>query len=260
MRLPIYQIDAFAGELFAGNPAAVLPLEQWIDDALLQSIAAENNLSETAFFLPAGDHYELRWFTPAAEMRLCGHATLAAAHVIYDELGDRSDQLQFETLSGRLMVARRNGLLVMDFPARIPELTPVPNGLAQALGAEPSETYVAGDDILAVFDKDSDIPAINPDFRALSKLDCRGVIVTAPGPPADFVSRFFAPAVGVPEDPVTGSAHCALTPYWADRLGKDKLRGIQLSLRGGEVQCEMKGDRVGLAGRTVKYLQGEIFV
>lgn len=260
MRLPIYQIDAFAGELFAGNPAAVVPLEQWIDDSLLQSIAMENNLSETAFFLPAGDHYELRWFTPSAEVRLCGHATLASAHVIYNELGDESEQIQFETLSGRLTVERRGEKLVMDFPARVPELAPAPDGLAGALGADPVETHLAGDDILAVFDKESDIPMINPDFRALSKLDCRGVIVTAPGQSADFVSRFFAPAVGVPEDPVTGSAHCALTPYWAERLGKKTLKGFQLSLRGGEVICELKGDRVGLAGRTVKYLQGEIFV
>lgn len=260
MKLPIYQIDAFAGELFAGNPAAVVPLEGWIDDALLQSIAMENNLSETAYFVAAGDHYELRWFTPSAEMRLCGHATLAAAHVIYDEIGDKSDQLQFETFSGRLAVARDGKRLVMDFPARPPELIPAPGGLSKALGAEPAETHMAGDDLLAVFEREADIPMINPDFRALSRLECRGVIVTAPGESADFVSRFFAPAVGVPEDPVTGSAHCALAPYWAERLGKTRLRGFQLSLRGGEVVCEHKGDRVSLAGRTVKYLQGEIFV
>jgi len=260
MKLPIYQIDAFAGELFAGNPAAVVPLEQWIDDALLQSIAMENNLSETAFFLPAGPHYELRWFTPNAEVRLCGHATLATAHVIFDELGDKSEQLQFETLSGPLSVEHDGERLLMDFPSRVPELAPSPDGLAEALGAEPTETHMAGDDYLAVFEKESDIPAINPDFRELSRLECRGVIVTAPGESADFVSRFFAPSVGVPEDPVTGSAHCALAPYWAERLGKNRLKGYQLSLRGGEVICEVKDDRVGLAGRTVKYLAGEIFV
>lgn len=260
MQLPIYQIDAFAGELFAGNPAAVVPLEQWIDDALLQSIATENNLSETAFFIPVGAHYELRWFTPTAEVRLCGHATLASAHVIYNELGDKSDRIQFETLSGSLSVVRDGDNLVMDFPARTPELCPVPDGIAGYLGREPVECYMAGDDYLLVFDKESDIPAINPDFRALGTLDCRGVIVTAPGESADFVSRFFAPSVGVPEDPVTGSAHCALAPYWADRLGQKRVRGFQLSRRGGEVICDVRDDRVGLAGRTVKYLEGQIFV
>lgn len=260
MRLPIYQIDAFAGELFAGNPAAVVPLERWIDDALLQSIATENNLSETAFFIPVGAHYELRWFTPSAEVRLCGHATLASAHVIYNELGDQSDRLQFETLSGTLSVEREGETLLMDFPARFPELCPAPDGIAESLGREPVECYMAGDDYLMVFDRESDIPAINPDFRALGRLECRGVIVTAPGESADFVSRFFAPAVGVPEDPVTGSAHCALAPYWADRLGKKRVRGFQLSRRGGEVVCEVRDDRVGLAGRTVKYLEGHIFV
>ncbi len=260
MRLPIYQIDAFAGELFAGNPAAVVPLERWIDDALLQSIATENNLSETAFFIPVGAHYELRWFTPSAEVRLCGHATLASAHVIFNELGDQSERLHFETLSGTLSVEREGETLLMDFPARLPELCPAPDGIGESLGKEPVECYMAGDDYLMVFDRESDIPAINPDFRALGTLDCRGVIVTAPGESADFVSRFFAPSVGVPEDPVTGSAHCALAPYWAERLGKKRVRGFQLSRRGGEVICEVRDDRVGLAGRTVKYLEGHIFV
>lgn len=260
MRLPIYQIDAFAGELFAGNPAAVVPLERWIDDALLQSIAAENNLSETAFFIPVGAHYELRWFTPSAEVRLCGHATLASAHVIYNELGDQSEQLHFETLSGTLSVVREGETLLMDFPARVPELCPLPDDIGESLGREPVECYMAGDDYLMVFDRESDIPAISPDFRALGRLECRGVIVTAPGESADFVSRFFAPAVGVPEDPVTGSAHCALAPYWSERLGRKRVRGFQLSRRGGEVICEVRDDRVGLAGRTVKYLEGHIFV
>lgn len=260
MQLPIYQIDAFAGELFAGNPAAVVPLERWIDDALLQSIATENNLSETAFFIPVGGHYELRWFTPTAEVRLCGHATLASAHVIYNELGDKSEQIHFETLSGQLSVIREDDNLIMDFPARLPELCPAPDGIGSALGRDPVECYMASDDYLLVFEKESDIPSINPDFRALGRLDCRGVIVTAPGESADFVSRFFAPSVGVPEDPVTGSAHCALAPYWADRLGKKRVRGFQLSRRGGEVICDVRDDRVGLAGRTVKYLEGQIFV
>lgn len=260
MQLPIYQIDAFAGELFAGNPAAVVPLERWIDDALLQSIATENNLSETAFFIPVGAHYELRWFTPSAEVRLCGHATLASAHVIYNELGDQSERLQFETLSGTLSVEREGETLLMDFPARLPELCPAPDGIGESLGREPVECHMAGDDYLMVFDRESDIPGISPDFRALGRLECRGVIVTAPGESADFVSRFFAPSVGVPEDPVTGSAHCALAPYWAERLGKKRLRGFQLSRRGGEVICEVRDDRVGLAGRTVKFLEGHIFV
>jgi PhzF family phenazine biosynthesis protein len=266
MNLPLYQVDAFADGPFQGNPAAVVPLEAWIEPALMQAIAAENNLAETAFFVPEGEGFGLRWFTPEVEVPLCGHATLASAHVLYRHLGFAGAEIVFQTHSGPLRVSQGEaGLLEMDFPARRGPESAVPPGLAEALGAQP-RAIVEGLTMLAVFDDPTVIGAMTPDFAALARL-CRpdniGVAVTAryEGPENwDFVSRFFAPAKGIDEDPVTGGAHCALTPYWAERLGKASLVGRQLSRRGGTVLCEERGDRVGLKGRCADYLVGEISV
>jgi predicted PhzF superfamily epimerase YddE/YHI9 len=257
MKLRLYQVDAFASRLFEGNPAAVVPLETWLPDDLLQAIALENNLSETAFFVPRGQGFELRWFTPAAEVDLCGHATLASAFVLFEKLGCSQAAIAFQTRSGTLTVERSGELFCMDFPARVPERCAVPEGLASGLGAEPSEV-LGSDDYLVVYENEEAIRGLAPDLAALARLDRRAVCVTAPGDSVDFVSRFFAPGVGVPEDPVTGSAHCQLTPYWASRLGKTAFRARQLSRRGGEVLCELRGDRVLLSGRAVLYLEGLI--
>jgi PhzF family phenazine biosynthesis protein len=267
MKLPLYQVDAFADRPFEGNPAAVVPLDRWLEAELMQAIAAENNLAETAFFVAESEGFGLRWFTPAVEVPLCGHATLASAHVLFSHLGFGGDQIVFQTHSGSLRVIRgEDGLLEMDFPARRGAETAVPPALAQALGAQP-RAIVEGMTMLAVFDDPAAIEAMTPDFAALARfcrpLDNIGVAVTAryQGPePWDFVSRFFAPAKGIDEDPVTGGAHCALTPYWAERLGKTSLVGRQLSRRGGTVLCEDRGDRVGLKGRCADYLVGEISV
>jgi len=257
MKLRLYQVDAFASRLFEGNPAAVVPLETWLPDDLLQAIALENNLSETAFFVPRGQGFELRWFTPAAEVDLCGHATLASAFVLFEKLGCLQAAIAFQTRSGTLTVERNGDLLRMDFPARVPERCTVPEGLVSGLGAEPMEV-LGSDDYLVVYENEEAIRGLAPDLAALERLDRRAVCVTAPGDAVDFVSRFFAPRVGVPEDPVTGSAHCQLTPYWASRLGKTAFRARQLSRRGGEVLCELRGDRVLLSGRAVLYLEGLI--
>lgn len=258
MKIKLFQVDAFASRVFEGNPAAVCPLGHWLDDALLQAIAAENNLSETAFFVPSPEGFKLRWFTPLAEVDLCGHATLAAAHVLFTHLGHAGESVHFDTRSGPLGVTRRrDGLLEMDFPAR----PPAPGGpraeLARALGATPAEV-LAADDYIAVFDDEEIVRAIRPDQALLGQLDRRGVAVTAPGTQADFVSRFFAPKLGVPEDPVTGSAHCELAPYWGARLGKTRLDARQLSPRGGSLSCQLDGERVRLAGSAVSFLEGEI--
>lgn len=263
MRCPIFQVDAFTGRRFAGNPAAVCPLEAWPRDELLQAIAAENNLSETAFLVPRDDDYELRWFTPEAEVELCGHATLAAGHVVLRILQGTRETVCFHTASGPLEVVREGERLAMDFPAVPAAPAPTPSGLVEALGARP-EALLGATDWLAVYGDSGTVEALEPDMARLRELDRRGVIVTAPGPGAeegdgaDFVSRFFAPKVGVPEDPVTGSAHCTLAPYWAGRLGRDRLLGRQLSRRGGTVACELRGERVRLAGRAVLYLEGRI--
>ncbi|HEY3230991.1 MAG TPA: PhzF family phenazine biosynthesis protein [Roseiflexaceae bacterium] len=257
MNIPIYQIDAFASAVFAGNPAAVCPLERWLDDALLQAIAAENNLSETAFFVAQGDHYALRWFTPTTEDDLCGHATLASAFVIWSVLDSASDSVAFETASGRLVVRRDGDLLALDFPTLAPEACEAPDALLAGLGAAP-RAVLAAKDYLVVYDSEEEIRSLRPDMAALASLDRRGVIVTAPGARSDFVSRYFAPASGIPEDPVTGSAHCTLTPYWSARLSKPRLHALQVSLRGGELFCEDRGERVIIAGRAVQYLQGTI--
>lgn len=263
MKLPIHQIDAFTGEVFRGNPAAVCPLERWLPDATMQSIAAENNLAETAFFAPrAADtapaaDYDLRWFTPEAEVDLCGHATLASAFVVFTVLGGARETVRFHTRSGVLVVRRDGESLVMDFPSRPPVACDPPLGLAEALGHAPREVWKARD-LMAVYDTEDEVRALAPDFQAVRALGVFGVIATAPGREADFVSRFFAPLMGVPEDPATGSSHCTLTPYWAKRLGRPRLRARQVSARGGELECEDLGDRVAIGGRAVKYLEGTI--
>ena len=259
MQLRIFQIDAFTDEVFGGNPAAVCPLESWLPDATLQAIAGENNLSETAFFVPSNGAYDLRWFTPLAEVELCGHATLASAHVVFHHLRPGADTVVFESRSGCLEVSRSGDGLTMDFPALAANPVEPPAGLSAGLRAEPAAVF-ADMDYLALFDSEAEIRALAPDLPALAGLDRRGVIVSAAGDSADFVSRFFCPRLGVPEDPVTGSAHCMLAPFWADRLGKATLRAYQASERGGVLHCSVAGDRVQITGRAVQYLEGTITV
>ena len=257
MRLTQYQVDAFATRVFEGNPAAVCPLATWLDDRLLQAIANENNLSETAFFVPSERGFQLRWFTPVAEVDLCGHATLATAHVLFEILGFSGKQITFETRSGDLVVESQDGLLTMNFPARPPVPSSIPAALVAGLGHAPEEVWAAND-YIAVFADEDIVRAIAPDFAKLQELDRRAVIVTAPGRDVDFVSRFFAPKIGIPEDPVTGAAHCELTPYWAQRLGKNSLVARQVSARGGSLACRLQGDRVILAGRAVTFMTAKI--
>lgn len=257
MKIRQYQVDAFAARAFEGNPAAVCPLEDWLDDTLLQAIAEENNLSETAFFVPSPSGFALRWFTPVKEIDLCGHATLASAHIIFEQLGYEQPVIRFATRSGELRVRRKGALLEMDFPANPPTRCEPPDLLAEGLGQRPLEVWAA-DDYLAVFDSEATVHGIRPDFALLARLDLRGVIITAPGSSDDFVSRFFAPNLGVPEDPVTGSAHCELAPYWAGRLGKTILTARQLSRRGGNITCEVTADRVLLSGSAVTFMEAEI--
>jgi PhzF family phenazine biosynthesis protein len=257
MHIPIYQIDAFTSSLFAGNPAAVCPLDRWLDDATLQSIAAENNLSETAFLFRRNGHYDLRWFTPTVEVDLCGHATLASAFVIFTELETTKDVASFETRSGTLVVRRDGDMLTMDFPARPPSDCTPPEALLKALGQSPV-AVLASRDYFIVYETEEQVRSLQPNMELLRSLDRQGVIVTAAGNDVDFVSRYFAPAAGIPEDPVTGSAHCTLAPYWSERLGKIRLRALQVSARGGELWCEHRGDRVLIAGQAVKYLHGTI--
>ena len=257
MKLPLYQLDAFTQRLFGGNPAAVVLLDAWLPDGVLAAIAAENNLAETAFVIPRPDASPLRWFTPAVEVDLCGHATLAAADVVFRYRFPKLDRLVFSTRSGELTVTRDGTLLKMDFPARPGKPVAVTDALAAALGARPREAYLARD-LLAIFDSESEVRSLRPDFARIAALDAFAVIVSAPGDTVDFVSRFFAPAAGIPEDPATGSSHCTLAPYWAARLAKNKLTAKQLSPRGGELLCELRGDRVAIAGQVVEYLRGEI--
>jgi len=261
MTIPIYQADAFTSSLFGGNPAAICPLDKWLPDETMQKIASENNLAETAFFVPEGDGYKLRWFTPEFEIDLCGHATLASAHIIFTELGYTKESIHFETLkAGTLTVSRAGDKYTMDFPSRPPIVIEVPNGLVEALGGKEPKAILRSRDYFLVYDNEEDITELSPDFTALSKFDTVGFIVTARGNNSDFVSRFFAPGAGIPEDPVTGSAHCNLIPYWADKLGKNELHAYQLSARKGELWCELKGERVLMSGNAVTYLKGEIFV
>ena len=259
MRIKQYQIDAFTTRIFGGNPAAVCPLDAWLEDSLLQAIAEENNLSETAFFVKTGNGFHLRWFTPVAEVDLCGHATLATAHVIFEMLGYAKPSIAFETRSGILTVAKNGSLLVMDFPSVPPAPCSTPDALLAGLGLQPVEVLAAAD-YLVVLDSEEAVRSVKPDFAKLAELDLRGVIVTAPGLNADFVSRFFGPKLGIPEDPVTGSAHCTLAPYWSAKLGKNILSARQISKRGGDIQCELNGNRVALAGHAVTFMEAEIFV
>lgn len=257
MKINLYQVDAFASRVFEGNPAAVCPLDAWLEDDVLQAIAEENNLSETAFFVPTKRGFHLRWFTPVTEVDLCGHATLASAHVIFNLLGYPESEVKFETRSGELAVENKGGLLIMNFPAISSKPCTPPSALIEGLGQHPVE-ILAADDYVAVFDNEEVIRSISPDFTKLNELDLRGVIVTAPGNDVDFVSRFFAPKYGINEDPVTGSAHCVLTPYWSVKLGQQNLEARQVSKRGGNIHCQINGDRVILSGYAVTFMRAEI--
>jgi PhzF family phenazine biosynthesis protein len=259
MKIPLYQIDAFSTAPFAGNPAAVCPLTEWLHDSVLQAIAAENNLSETAFFVRRGDTRELRWFTPATEVKLCGHATLASGFLVLDVMREETERVTFSTLSGQLCVSRAAHGYALDLPSLPPKACEPMQALVDGLDREPVE-ILAATNFLCVFDREEDVRDLTPDFARLAHCDPYGVIITAPGKKVDFVSRYFAPSKGVPEDPVTGSAHCTLTPYWAERLGKTRLRARQLSKRGGDLTCELKGDRVVLEGGCAIVIEGTLHV
>lgn len=263
MKLPLYQVDAFTDRVFGGNPAAVCPLAEWLPDETLQALAAENNLSETAFFVGANGRYHLRWFTPTVEVDLCGHATLAAAFVLFEFLEPAAAALQFDTHSGPLAVRRGAGRLSMEFPIRAPQPCNVPDDLLSGLGGSPRDV-LRSRDYLVVYASPAEVLALQPDHSRLSRLGSLGVIVTAAGdattPGIDFVSRFFAPQAGIPEDPVTGSAHCTLTPYWAEKLGRRQLTARQVSRRGGTLWCRLAENHVEIAGQAVLYLQGQIAI
>ena len=259
MRTPIFQLDAFTTRRFAGNPAAVMLMETFPDDAVLQAIAAENNLAETAFLVRADGDYRLRWFTPMTEVPLCGHATLASAAVVLERLEPGRSRVVFHSASGPLTVSRVETRYVMDFPVRLSEPVATPPGLAEALGVDPIEVFVNAFNYMARLESAQVVRALAPEMAALARLDRSGVIVTAPGDGTyDFVSRYFAPQKGIPEDPVTGAAHCMLAPYWAKRLDKTAFRAFQASSRGGEMSCRLVGDRVELEGACVFYLEGEV--
>ena len=261
MTIKIYQADAFTDKLFGGNPAAICPLNEWLPDETMQKIAIENNLAETAFFVKNETGYKLRWFTPEYEIDLCGHATLASAHILFTELGHKEDTISFETIKAGTLIVKKDGdKYSMDFPSRPAIHIEPPIGLVEALGEKTPLEVLRSRDYFLVYGSEKDIVDMSPDFFALSKMDTVGVIVTAKGDNSDFVSRFFAPGAGIPEDPVTGSAHCNLIPYWAKKLKKNKLHAYQLSSRKGELWCELKGDRVLMSGKAVTYLKGEIFV
>lgn len=258
MKLTIFQVDAFTDSLFSGNPAAVVPLNEWLKEDQMQNIAAENNLSETAFFVKEGDGYRLRWFTPTTEVDLCGHATLATAHVLFNELGYEEPVIVFKTKSGVLTVFKEETLLCMNFPAvRMPKVE-APEVLFKSLGIQPTSEVYKTDDYMIVLESEGEVAAIQPDLKMLKEIPARGVIVTARGNDVDFVSRFFAPQSGVDEDPVTGSAHTKSAPYWSKNLGRNELKARQISKRGGDLICRMKGDRVEIMGHAVTYLKGEI--
>lgn len=262
MKLPLYWVDAFSSSVFAGNPAGIVPLERWLDDALMQRIAFENGLSETAFFVRTGeDHYHLRWLTPVTEVDLCGHATLASAFVIFTQLGSTGDVLTFDSRSGPLRVTRlADGRLELDFPTEPAEPAGTVEELAHALGRRPIAFLRSRTRWLCIYPGAADVVSLQPDHGLLRRIVPGRITITAPGDDCDFVSRTYVPAVGIPEDPVTGSAHCTLTPYWAARLGKTKLHARQVSARGGELWCELAGDRVKIAGHVVLYLRGEIMI
>ena len=259
MKMTMYQVDAFTREVFKGNPAAVCILKQWPDAGLMQKLANENNLSETAFAVPGKEGYGIRWFTPGTEVDLCGHATLATAHVLFKHMDFQGEVIRFDSMhSGRLYVRRNGELLILDFPADPVKEIPVPDQAGRALGVLPDKAFQGISDLMFVYSGESDIASMEPDFGLLARLGGRGIIVTAPGGEVDFVSRFFAPQTGINEDPVTGSAHTTLTPYWSKVLGKKRMSARQLSARGGELICEDKGERVEISGHAVTYLIGEI--
>ncbi len=257
MKIKLYQIDAFTQKLFHGNPAAVCPLEIWLDDDILQAIAAENNLSETAFIVPRGKDYHIRWFTPAVEVELCGHATLAASYAVMHELEPGREFVTFHSQVGALHTAKKGDGYVLDFPISSFESCEQPLLLTDALGVQPTAVY-RSNKYLVILDSEKTVRELKPNMELLKKLDLTGVIVTAKGDYVDFVSRYFAPKKGIDEDPVTGSAHCLLAPYWTEQLGIHKLKAQQLSKRGGEMLCEVQGDRVFLTGHAKLYLKGQI--
>ena len=260
MKLPIYQADAFTDHVFGGNPAAVCPLETWLPDELMQHIAMENNLSETAFFVKEGEAYHLRWFTPAVEVDLCGHATLATAHIMFTELGFEGNEIHFNTKSGELIVSRTVEGYKMDFPAEEMPQVQEPPQLFQALGIQRTSYTYKSDDVMVVLGSEKEVAELNPNFNLLKEVEARGVIVTAPGDEVDFVSRFFAPQSGIDEDPVTGSAHTKLAPLWAKTLGKTELTARQISERVGDLRISLKGDRVEIFGQAQTFLRGEIIL
>ena len=260
MQISLFQVDAFTDKLFRGNPAAVCPLDEWLPDELMQSIALENNLSETAFFVPKGNGYHIRWFTPTTEVDLCGHATLATAHVLYTHLGCKDISINFDSRSGQLSVSKDAGHYIMDFPADFTEHVLAPKVLTEAIKMSPKEILAGREDFMVVLASEAEVAALEPDFQLLKKVKSRGLIVTAPGEEVDFVSRCFFPNAGIDEDPVTGSAHTTMTPYWAERLSKQALTARQISARGGQISCTMLGDRIALAGKAVTYLEGKIYV
>lgn len=262
MNLQIFQVDAFTKKTFGGNPAAICPLKEWLADDVMQKIAAENNLAETAFFVPKDDHYEIRWFTPLVEINLCGHATLGSAYVIFNCLHLEDQFIKFYSpLSGELAVEKQGDVLVLDFPRYGVNEIEIDKKLVEAVGKKPLQTWeTQGKMVMMLFENESDVAVITPDMSALSKIDFDEVIVTAKGETCDFVSRMFAPRIGIPEDPVTGAIHCSLIPYWAEQLGKKTLYARQLSKRGGELFCALAGDRVKIGGNAVLYMKGEIYV
>ena len=261
MKLNLYQTDAFADKLFSGNPAAVIPLDKWIDDSLMQQIAEENNLAETVFFVTKQDGFHIRWFTPELEIDLCGHATLAAAFVLFELLDYEKDSITFYSLSGPLKVHRDGVFIALDFPFWKPErVTDYPEELIKGLGITEHLGIYKNRDYIVELETEKDVLAVTPDFSLLNKINVIGIIITASGSHSDFVSRFFAPNCGVPEDPVTGSAHSQLIPFWAEKLNKNNLHAFQLSKRGGKLWCEQKGDRVSIKGKAVFYMKGEITI
>ena len=258
--LPIYQIDAFTTELFKGNPAAVCPLEKWLPDELMQSIATENNLSETAFIVPRGNDFELRWFTPVSEIPLCGHATLACAYVLFECLGYNQSAVTFHSMSGALMVKREGKKFVLDFPSEMPQQIESSERLQQALKINPVEVYAGKRKLMAVLKNESEVRNVAPDFRLIKELPNEGVIITAHGDEVDFVSRFFVPKMGIDEDPVTGSSHTLLTPFWGKQLNKTEMTALQVSSRGGALICRLKNDRVEMVGDAILYMKGELLL
>lgn len=259
--MKIFQVDAFTNRLFSGNPAAVIPLEEWINDDMMQRIAMENNLAETAFFVPQGDGFHIRWFTPKVEVDLCGHATLATAHVLYHHMGFIGPELNFASRSGNLRVFREGKRYVLDFPADEFDPAEIPEGLLEALGnREPMFCYLGKTDYMLIYEDQSDIENMKPDFTQLGKVKARGIIVSAPGEWVDVVSRFFGPQVGINEDPVTGSAHTTLVPYWCRQLAKTEITARQLSERGGDLTCRYLGNRVEISGEAITYFEGRLMV